>query len=365
MADYNERYGQHRNNSGQSTDQNKQADDFSADSSADSSSSTSPGGESYDSCGCGSGHPQGRKAFHPWEPETWECEETDACETSSTSSSSSASSRDASPSELDDFDRQAADNAAPAPTGPRTDANSPESRELYDDLIRSQRPEGSETLDASDAGTPVASESGSSTPMQWTLVDLAGKSCEVPGCDPATCDSEDCEDERRGSEYSGTERQDRQPVVSYRYGMDSQPSTGDSDSEVLASEPGPAPEPMFNAFAQGQAEAQGKAKRGKRVSKKAAAAMAGLGLTPEQPATEAAKPKKASGKKPAAKKATAKKPAVKKATAKKGGKKTTAKKGAKKPTAKKPTTPRGKKAAGGASATPLVTDPTLPTEKAA
>jgi hypothetical protein len=279
---------------------------------------------------------------------------------SNSSACNDAECRDAAPSELDEFEGRPSETQPAAPFAAR--ANAADNRELFEDLVRSQRPE----TDAAGSSDPVldSRETGTSAPMQWTLVDLSSKSCDKPGCDPATCDSEDCEDAGRTGtqeqpEYASSVGEAREPVTSYRF---------DLDREV-----GPAPEPMSNGYepeydiveSKKSQKAEQK-KNAKRAGKKGASAEHAP-VFPEQ-VTAAAVPttaagKKAAVKKPAAKKATAKK-AAKKPAAKKPAKKTTAKKGASKKPAKKPTTPRGKKA--GATSHPLNGgNPTLPSEKAA
>jgi hypothetical protein len=355
MADYNE---QQANGKGGAKPQDTTDDQSSP------TSNTTPHGDTYDSCGCTGHNQSSRKTFHPWEPETWECE-SDGMDGSSCRDNTfnDSASRDSAPSELDEFQSAADETLPPAPTGPRPGAA--DNRELYEDLVRSQRPDNAE------ATTPAveARETGASEPMQWTLVDLSSKSCSKPGCDPATCDSEECEDEGRTDgrtgyqdkpEYATSVGETREPVTSYRF---------DLDREV-----GPAPEPMSNKYEpeydivetkKKPAKAEPKAKAAKRGGKKTAVTAPVFpeqvtGAAPAADPTTAAKPKKA-GK--AAGNKTAKK-AAKKPAAKKPAKKTVAKKGGKKP-AKKPTTPRGKKA-GPSSAAPLTgSDPTLPTEKAA
>ena len=323
MADYNE---QQANGKACTTDQKK----------ADGQSSNS-----FDSCGCGPVNREPRAAFHPWDPDTWECETTG---TSETSSSLNAEDLQTGSSALEST--SADEPTTTQPFAARVDAA--ENRELWQDLVQSQEPrDPSETQAEPMSSLP---ETAAKPAMQWTLVDLGTASCDKPGCDPAECDSEDCEDVGQSTTYQEQPEyasRSPEPVVSYRFDLDA--------------EPGPAPEPM-SARNQTPAEpvmaeaAEPKKRGAKRGAKKAAE----TAVFPEQttPAADPAKPKRAAAKK-GGKKAAAKKPAK----GKKVAKKTTAKKGAKK-AAKKPTTPRGKKAANGSSATPM-TNPMLPTEKAA
>src|SRR6476620_4277474 len=164
MADYYEQ----QNGKGGAKPQNTTDDQSSSE-----TSNTTSHGDTYDSCGC-TGHNQSRKTFHPWEPETWECESDtmDGASCRDNSCGDEGASRDSAPSELDEFQARTDETLPPAPTGPRPGAA--DNRERYEDLVRSQQPDGSE-----ETSTPAveARETGTGEPMQWTLVDLGYKSC--------------------------------------------------------------------------------------------------------------------------------------------------------------------------------------------
>jgi len=337
MADYREQ----QNGKAGSKPQNSTDDQSSSQS---PTSSTTPHGDTYGSgCGCGTGannqnQNQNRK-FHPWEPETWECESETMDSASGSCNDGScdeADMRDSAPSELDEFEVRPSESQPTTPFAAR--ANAADNRELFEDLVRSQRPETGDTTGAAAADDAAldSRESGTSTPMQWTLVDLSSKSCDKPGCDPATCDSDECEDEGRTGyqekpEYATSVGETREPVTSYRF---------DLDREV-----GPAPEPMSNRYEpeydiveskkSQKAELKKSAKRGGKKPATPPTPVFPEQVTAAAPATPttAGKGKKAAGKKPAAK--TAKKGAKKPAAKKPAAKKTTAKTAAKKPAAKK------------------------------